>query len=214
MEFQAVIRSKKDSNWKNSNDVGVIDGNGHFRYFGQIHYYANEMQFEIAPGIVSYSFAQSDFSTRAQMVAHVKRFVNRWVSVNQNFCNWQISSSDVRPEIIFCVDDKEPFFVDECWKKEEPKGANEMKMDGHRWIQTDFPGHSKTTADRGVTVDDYKRENVGEVRYDSKSYFYDIEGVSDDDFMWWACDAFDRDIDFVPDVKKDYNGYRVVVWLD
>jgi hypothetical protein len=89
-----------------------------------------------------------------------------------------------------------------------------MKMDGHRWIQTDFPGHSKTTAERGVTVDDYKLENVGEVRYDSKSYFYDIEGVSDDDFMWWACDAFDQDIDFVPDVKKDYNGYRVVIWLD
>lgn len=72
MKLQAVIRSKKESNWKNNNDVGVIDGNGHFRFLGRINYYPEEIQFVVAPEVCAYSFPQSDFSSRRQMVAHVK----------------------------------------------------------------------------------------------------------------------------------------------
>ena len=114
MKLQAVIRSKKESNWKNSNDVGVVDGNGHFRYLARITYYPEEIEFEVA-NVCSYSFSESDFSTRRQMVAHVKRFAASWISLNQEFCKWAISDSDDRPTINFSVDGKEPFWVCDSW---------------------------------------------------------------------------------------------------
>lgn len=86
-----------------------------------------------------------------------------------------------------------------------------MKMDGHRWIQTTHPGHFVQKASKGITVDDYNSEDVAEVRHDSKSYFYDVELVSDDDFLGFVCGAFNFDR---LEVVKNHNDFRMVVWLD
>lgn len=127
MKLQAVIRSKKESNWKNNNDVGVIDGNGHFRFLGRINYYPEEIQFVVAPEVCAYSFPQSDFSSRRQMVAHVKKFVAAWISANQEYVNWQITSCDVIPAMHFSVDGKEPFFVCDEWAKALIENADDAE---------------------------------------------------------------------------------------
>jgi hypothetical protein len=114
MKLEAVIRSIKASSWKNTNDVGVTDEDGHFRYLATITYYPEVIEFDVV-GVCTYSFLQSDFSTRRQMVAHVKRFVAGWILLNQKWCNWAITDSKARPVMNFSVDGKEPFFICDSW---------------------------------------------------------------------------------------------------
>ena len=116
MKLEAVIRSIKASSWKNTNDVGVTDENGHFRYLATITYYPEVIEFDVV-GVCTYSFLQSDFSTRRQMVAHVKRFVAGWILLNQKWCNWAITDANGTPAINFCVDGREPFWVCDSWAK-------------------------------------------------------------------------------------------------
>ena len=86
-----------------------------------------------------------------------------------------------------------------------------MKMTGNRWIQTNYPGGKVQTSNQNETVEAYQSQDVAEVQHDSKSYFYDVECISDDEFIGFIYGAFCFE---ELEIMKDYDDQRMVVVLN